>query len=469
MKGSVYKRCPCGITGGGGTRPPACKKAHGTWNYVVDLEVTGNAKRQQERKGGFRTKDDAEDALSELVNRIRIGEYVHDSGMSVGDYLDEWLAGKLERGAIRRGTHTLYEGHIRKYWKPQLGRVRLRDLRVPHIQRALKNIGADGTLGAATIRRIHNTLRSALSTAVKQQLIGLNPAVNVELPATKRPKVNPWTAEQLGAFLDYVAPNRFAALFEVAAATGMRRGEVCGLRWDDVDLVERVLTVSQQIIQNNVKVRPTKPCEYCGVVHPGLEFGPPKTASGEGRIVELDSHTVAALLEHRLRQDAERGAWGEAYVDHGLVFCRENGDPMPPIRVYEIFKELAVEVKLDDKPLPPTRLHDLRHAAASLRLKAGVDIAIVSKALGHSTTRLTQDTYQHLLPGVARDAAERANSLVPRRSRDHSVTSPAGIEVKKNDQAHEMPGHSGAGDGNRTRTVSLGTSDGDCQAVMPDE
>ncbi len=192
-------------------------------------------------------------------------------------------------------------------------------------------------------------------------------------------------------------------------------------------------------------------------MHLGLEFGPPKTASGEDRVVELDSHTVAVLLEHRLRQDTERNDWGAGYVDHDLVFCRENGDPMPPIRVYEIFKELAAEVKLDGKPLPATRLHDLRHAAASWRLKAGVDIGIVSKSLGHSTTALTRDTYQHLMPGMARDAAERANALVPRKARAQKLHSLPENEGKKNDQRQVSPGQARAGDGNRTRTVSLGS------------
>ncbi len=239
MKGSVYKRCPCGITGGGGKRTPACRKNHGSWNYSVSLGTGPDGHAQQERRGGFGTKEDAENALAELITRIRTGEYVHDTGLTLADWLDQWLAGKLARGAIRRGTHTLYEGHIRHYWQPQIGHVRLRDLRVSHVQRALSAID-DGRLSASTIRRAHNTLRSALSTAVKQQLIASNLAVNVELPAAKRPKVKPWTADELGAFLDHVAPNRFAALFEVAAATGMRRGEVCGLRWQDIDLTERV-------------------------------------------------------------------------------------------------------------------------------------------------------------------------------------------------------------------------------------
>jgi integrase len=195
--------------------------------------------------------------------------------------------------------------------------------------------------------------------------------------------------------------HRLGAVFEVMALTGLRRGEALGLRWDDVDLSRAMLTVRQQLVQ----------------VGRQREYGPPKTASGEHRVVELDDVAVGALIGLRLRQDQERLEWGEAYNDLDLVFAREDGSAILPDTVSKTFRRLAVEAGLR-----PIRLHDLRHGQASLMLAAGVPMPIVSKRLGHSTLTITSDTYLHLLEGVGRDAAQRAANLVPRQPRDTHVT-----------------------------------------------
>ncbi len=160
------------------------------------------------------------------------------------------------------------------------------------------------------------------------------------------------------------------------------------------------------------------PCPFCGAVHAEAAFGRPKTSSGEDRVVDLDANTLGTLLGHRLAQDTERAAWGSGYSDHGLIFARENGEPIPPQRVTERFRQLVAETDL-----PRIRLHDLRHGQASLMLAAGVPIAVVSKRLGHSSISITSDTYSHLLEGVGRDAADRAMALVPRAGREPSQAS----------------------------------------------
>jgi integrase len=138
-----------------------------------------------------------------------------------------------------------------------------------------------------------------------------------------------------------------------------------------------------------------------------VSFQPPKTASGARRI-ELEAHTTGVLLDQLLRQDGDREAWGEAYIDHGLVFARANGEPLSPNLVTKRFGELCASADVRK-----VRLHDLRHGAASLRLAAGVDIGIVSKILGHSTIGITADTYSHLLEGVGREAAEACRGADP--------------------------------------------------------
>ncbi|WP_327168059.1 hypothetical protein [Streptomyces subrutilus] len=198
--------------------------------------------------------------------------------------------------------------------RSRAARIRLRDLRPSHVDKLLAEVN-DGKRKTATVRRIHATLRSALTTAVKQQLITFNMAKNVELPTSQRPKVIPWEPAELGAFLDHIGTHRLGALFEVIAGTGLCRGEACGLRWDDVDFARRVIVVRQQIMQvSGLKKRDMPPmaCPYCEGGHIRLMFSRPKTASGEDRIIDLDELTVGALLSHKLRQEDERRKWKPA-------------------------------------------------------------------------------------------------------------------------------------------------------------
>jgi integrase len=288
--------------------------------------------------------------------------------------------------------------------------------------------------GPSTVRRVHATLRSALATAQRRRLVPYNAAVDVELPKVSRPKVRPWEPAELGKFLDHAAGDRLGTLYEVMAATGLRRGEACGLRWQDVDLERGRLVVRQQVV----------------VLGHDLRFGPPKTSSGEARVVDLDDGTVGALLGHRLAQDAGRAEWGPAYADHDLVFTRENGEPLHPERVTKRFLQLV-----DAAGVRKVRLHDLRHGQASLMLAAGVPLAVVSKRLGHSGVGITSDTYSHLLEGVGREAAERAAALVPRTRRDKSVTTSAGQSESAGIRPAESPGQGRGAPGDRTRNPRI--------------
>lgn len=425
MKGSVYKRCQCAVERNARGERLACKKAHGSWVFVADAGYNpATGKRRQIRRGGFPTKAAAEEALAELVDSARTGQLAHDERQTVAAFLEQWIADK-ERNGLRATTAKSYRQHIRDYITPVIGRLRLRDVRPGHVEDVLRYVATprEGRrpAGPTSVRRVHATMRSAFATAKRRRLIGFNPAADVDLPDAPRPKVRPWEAGELGHFLDRVAADRLGAVFETLAATGGRRGEVLGLRWDDVDLERGRAVIRQQVVQLDGI---DHPCTWCGGTHRGLMFGKPKTRSGEDRIVDLDSVLIGTLIAHRLRQDEERAEWGDAYNDHGLVFAREDGTPIPPERVTKRFAELVAEAGLRR-----VRLHDLRHGRASLLLAAGVDIALVSKIFGHSSISITSDTYSHLLDGIGREAAERASALVPRTRtndpRDQSVTNPA--------------------------------------------
>jgi len=250
MKGSTYKRCPCPVEYDSRGRRKACSKRHGSWFYVADIgpdPKTG--KRRQQRRGGFRTQEQAQTELENVIGKVRRHEPVDDR-MTTGAWLTFWLAEKTKpTGAsaagkkIRPNTARVYRQHIDDFLTPHLGRVPLTKLTAEHISVAYDAILKENAaktkgrkLGPVTLRRIHACLSSALSSAIKAQRITRNPAAFVTLPETQRPRVNPWGPAELGAFLDRVAPHRLGSLFEVIAFTGLRRNEALGLPWAAVDL-----------------------------------------------------------------------------------------------------------------------------------------------------------------------------------------------------------------------------------------
>ncbi len=431
MKGHTYKRCPCGTVRGPDGQRVNCAKKHGSWYYVHELPADTSATRRQVFKGGFATERDARHALQEAVRAVQDG-FTESTRLTVEEYLAQWLESK---GALRSNTRRSYAGHLQLYLNPTLGHLRLSELRETHISAAyaaMRQLGRESgavtpalrrlqaarsggvvrPLGVASVRRVHATLMSALNAAVRRRLIRVNPAAYVELPAARRPRavvwtpgrveawhrtgqrpsVAVWTAEQAGAFLDAATFDRLYPLFHLIAYRGLRRGEAVGLRWADVDLQWSQITISQQVVQLGWQ----------------LETGQPKTDSG-ARLVTLDPVTAQVLGTWKGMQDAERGQWGNAWQDTGLVFTREDGTGLHPATVTRTFHRLA-----DDAGLPPIRLHDLRHTAASLALQAGVPLKVVSEQLGHSSLAITADTYTSVLPAAAQAAAQAMADVVPR-------------------------------------------------------
>jgi len=272
----------------------------------------------------------------------------------------------------------------------------------------------EGALGrpasAATLHRIHATLRAALNGAVRAGLISANPGRYPELPKAARPRpqvwtpaltgrwqlegwrpaVGVWTAAQTAQFLAQVRGHRLYALFHLVALRGLRRGEAAGLRWSDLDLDAGTLTVAGQLQQLGGR----------------LIAGPPKSDAGR-RVIALDKTTITALREHRTRQQAERAAAGTRWAETGYAFTTVTGTPFRPDRMTRQFAKLVAA-----SGLPPVTLHGLRHGAATLALAAGADLKIVQDQLGHSTITLTADTYTSVLPETARTAADHTAALL---------------------------------------------------------
>jgi integrase len=243
-------------------------------------------------------------------------------------------------------------------------------------------------LSAKTISYSHTIVHKALSDAVDAELLQRNPAERAKPPKPSRQAtqdIQAWNPEELGAFLAAVAEERLSAVWRLAAMTGMRRGEVLGLRWGDIHLNAARLSV----------------------VAVGYEVVESTPKSHKARVIDLDAETVAQLRAHRQNQDAERAEWGADYQDHALVVAKENGEPIHPHTFSQSFERLIAKAGLR-----PIRLHDLRHTHPSLALKAGVPVKVISERLGHESPAFTLKQYAHVIPGMQDEAAAPVAAMI---------------------------------------------------------
>src|SRR5215210_1405612 len=312
----------------------------------------------------------------------RDGGFVFDAGnLTVGEYLDRWLSDSV-RATVRASTYERHEGIVRTHLKPALGRIKLKSLAPTHV-RGLHREKLDSGLAPATVRKIHSTLHKALSQAVSDGLIPRNAAA-VKAPRPDPEEMHPLSADEASALLKAARGERFEALYMLAITTGLRRGELLGLRWRDVDLEYDVLRVGRALVREGGHYR----------------LGETKTKRGH-RSIRLTSQAVSALGAHRKRQLEERMRLASLYEDHDLIFATQKGTPLNPENlVKRSFKPL-----LEWAGLPSIRFHDLRHTCATLLLGRGVHPKLVQELLGHATISMTLDTYSHFLPSMGDQTA----------------------------------------------------------------
>ena len=320
--------------------------------------------------------------------------------ITLGRYLTErWLPGQKAR--LKPSSLASYEQLIRSHVLPAIGAVQLQKLTAEDLDGLYAQLG--GSHKPKTIRNLHGLLRKALADAERKGSVLRNVADLADPPklsAGKRSEMRIWTAPQLGAFLSQIESHRLYPAYFLVSHTGVRRGEVLGLRWRDVDLSAGRLSIHQAIISVGYEIR----------------VSDVKTDHGR-RNVDLDERTVAVLRRWQRRQAEERLAIGSRHKDHGLVFCRPEGTPLHPDYFSQTFDRAVAR-----SGLPVIRLHDLRHTHASILLAAGVPVKIVSERLGHSTPAFTMSVYQHVIPGMGADAARLFGELIG-RSVEKSVES----------------------------------------------
>lgn len=432
-RGSISKTCAHGTTGTPGR--PACRVRHGSWGYLIEVGADPRTgRRLQKRRRGFASREEAEEALTAEQARLDAGIWVDDKGITLGKWLDQWLATQTHLEVKTSGGYTTCVAE----WKRVLGDVRLRDLRRVHIDTALQELktpvprkGLRGrpveTRGASTLDSYRRVLRAALAEAVRRDLMPINHAAGkfVVLAGRRRQRLELWEPEQLRAYLDAADQDeQVGAALTMTALTGMRRGEVTGARVSELDPGWRTLDdragieVVWTLVEPGRKAIPAalRRCPMCRAEHVGLLWKPRPKTEASARWVPLVTRARTSLDRHLTVQAGWRRAVGKGWVDHGLIFTGPDGNPLRPSRVSDAHARIVA-----DLDLPPITLQKLRHSACSAMLAAGIPIDIVQMVLGHSSPEVTRLIYAHLQRSSTAEKMEAAFAVVGNR-RDQAGT-----------------------------------------------
>lgn len=368
-----------------------------TYTIIIELgRDPHTGKRRRMSRGFAGTKREAEAEMRRWLHELETGIYIKTDNITFGEFLERWL----EHAAHQVAPKTLhrYDEMIRVRVIPALGQIPLKELQVIHLQNFYSQLlsngsrmdGKEGGLSRQTVLHHHRVIRTALGTAVDWQLVPRNVAASAQPPRPDKKEMQILTEQQVGELLALVRGTAYYMPILLAVTTGMRRGEIYGLRWQDVDF-GGTITVKQSAQYTKKE---------------GLFFKEPKTKKSLRRIA-IEARLIEEMRRHRAEQIENMRLLGSAYKNSGLVICAADGSPVHPDSISKWFP-----IFLRENGLPSIRFHDLRHTHASILIKQGVHAKVISERLGHASVSITMDTYGHLLPGLQSDAASKVENAI---------------------------------------------------------
>ena len=370
------------------------KRGEKSWALVIELDRGPDGKRRQKWHTVRGSKKDAQRELNRLLTEVDNGSYVEPQKITLGVYLERWL--DYTRSSVAERTHEFYAEAIEKHLTPGLGHIALSKLQPLQIQAYYKvallsgRRDGKGGLSPQTVSHHHRVLFAALRQAVKWQLLARNPCEAVEPPKIERKEMQALDMDRSQALLQAAEGSWLRLPILLAIAMGLRRGEILGLRWQDIDLAAGALKVRHSIGKG-------------GVVRA------PKTSHSR-RAISLPPSVVDALKEQQARQLEDQARLEGAYQGHGFVVARQDGSAYLPDHLTHAFAKLAKRAGFTG-----LRFHDLRHTSATLLLAAGVDVKTIASRLGHSSAVVTLNTYAHMLRQMDEHAASKMDLLLTAR------------------------------------------------------
>jgi len=369
----------------------AIKKRSGSW--LVTLEMGRGPKGQRLRKYvTVKSKKEAENILSEHQHKINTCTFVLPDNMLFSDLLKHWLEHYVDTNC-EVTTKSEYERIINKHIIPYLGKIELQKLAPLHIQQYYKYLMDKKKLSANTVYRHHANIRKSLDYALKKQLVVRNVADAVDLPRKKKFEGSFYTVEQLNRLLKEVAGTEIEVPVNLAAYLGLRRGEICGLKWKHVDFDNKTVHIQEVIARINKEVITKVPKNETSI-----------------RTLHIHKDLEKLLKNHKAKQKEYKELLGRDYVASDYVCTKIDGGPFRPERLSDKFTSFLIQNKL-----PYIRLHDLRHTVATLLIQSKIPVKNVSEMLGHSDITTTLKIYSHVLEEAKKEAAVKMGDLLKRR------------------------------------------------------
>ncbi|MGG4492441.1 tyrosine-type recombinase/integrase [Brevibacillus reuszeri] len=361
------------------------RKRGSFWSFTVDIGRKTDGSRNQKTKSGFRTKREAEQACAELITQLTKGDYLEPSKKTVQEAMEAWLNTILQ-STLRISTYDNYSKAILKRIIPALGKLKLKDVQPDHIQSFYLDLVKEG-LSSEYIRYLHSILKSFFKYQVRLQNITKN-AVDLAIPPRiGRKEQKTWSIKEAVRFLDVAKEDNqsYYIVYLLALYTGLRRGEILSLRWKDCDLNQGKISVCQTLYYSNQQ----------------FHFLEPKT-SRSNRLVSIPDTVVEILKSYRLEQEKYKREVGSAYEDYELIASNELGRPINPRSLTGHFRRTIKKANV-----PKIRFHDTRHTRATILLKIGEHVKIVSERLGHSNAATTMNVYSHVTSDMQKEAANK--------------------------------------------------------------
>ncbi|MGG3041794.1 tyrosine-type recombinase/integrase [Bacillus anthracis] len=351
------------------------------WYFILTHGKKEDGKPRQFKKRGFKTKQEAHKVMLELEQSLTLGTYIQPNKILYKEYLlERFLEDKMTK--VKKQTLNTYRWIVEKHIIPEIGDVGLTKLSPMIIQGLYNKLTKEKALSDENIQKVHTLINDSLKKAERWGLIARNPAALVDRPKAVKKEITVWDVAEVRQFLKCAKKSgRYYIAFLLALTTGMRQGEILGLRWKDVDFENGCVRITQTLSSDGKDLLPYT-----------------KTKSGS-RTIDLPEKTVTALKKHWLFIRGEKEE-AKGYKDLDLVVCTGLGTPTHKSNIRRVFKSIIKQAEI-----PKIRFHDMRHTHATLLLLQGVNPKIVSERLGHADVRITLDTYSHLLPSMQRETA----------------------------------------------------------------
>lgn len=377
------------------------KRTNGRWEARITTGYNPQTGKQVQKSIYGKTREEVARKLTAIRSSLDEGTYVEPSKMRTGEWVQKWM-NDYAKLVLKDSTFETYMFLIKTHILPGIGDIPLDKLKTGELQQFYNDRYRKGKvikhgdkitfepLSVSTVKHIHNVVHRALNQAVREGLIRTNPDDACYMPKEERPKVSTLPLDGISELLEEAAKGKHYLLLYLDLCTGLRRGEILGLKWGDIDFETGLLTVKRQLTR----------------IDGELQFSSLKTQNSS-RSIKIPDSALGLLKQYQIAQEGQKEQMDNMWEDNDLVFCNEKGGPLDPSGIYHYFKRLFKRANAEGN-----RFHDIRHTFATIALQTGVDVKTIQESLGHYSAAFTLQVYGHVTKEMQKTAADKIDTFL---------------------------------------------------------